>query len=688
MSTHRHFDKICVAVLALTLVVTVLFMNGAVLGINAADRVMGYENRLFDTSRVHTIDIVMDDWDGFIATCENEEYVVCAVVIDGESYKNVGIRAKGNTSLSQVSAMNSDRYSFKIEFDRYDSTESYHGLDKLCLNNTIQDTTYMKDYLTYQLMEAFDVDAPLSSYVDITVNGEDWGLYLAVEGVEESFLQRNYGRNYGNLYKPDSIGFGGGRGNGQNFNFDDFAEENGWDAENLPFGNGNFRGQGGGFIDRDQSAEGFDPSAMFGGNFPEDFDISSMFEGNLPEDFAPSTVFSGDNDFKDRFGGMGGGFGGMGGGAVQLQYIDDDPDSYANIFENAKTSVSSVDRKRLIESLKKLSNGEDLESVVDIDEVLRYFIVHNFVVNGDSYTGSMVHNYYLYEENGQFSMIPWDYNLAFGTFQGNNAKSAVNDPIDTPLSVDGSGTRPMADWIFSNEEYTELYHQYFSEFLSNTDFAAIIDTTAELIAPYVEKNATAFYSYEAFETGIAALHEFCLLRAESIQGQLDGTIPSTDAGQSANSSRLIDASALSLSSMGSMSMGGMGGNRGGNFAEGRNRIGSEEQIPDSNFSDGEMPQTPEDDRSTQNRGGIQPNIGSQEDFSGGSQIPDQERGQGEMGGNRRGGDQFMQWGQNQNWMQGSAATETSAFSPDALIPVGISMLVLLAGILIALKIKH
>ena len=48
---------------------------------------MGYESRLFDTSRVHTIDIVMDDWDSFIENCESEEYSACAVVIDGESYK-------------------------------------------------------------------------------------------------------------------------------------------------------------------------------------------------------------------------------------------------------------------------------------------------------------------------------------------------------------------------------------------------------------------------------------------------------------------------------------------------------------------------------------------------------------------------------------------------------------------------
>ena len=68
----------------------------------------------------------------------------------------------------------------------------------------------MKDYLTYQMMDQFGVAAPLCSYVYIRVNGEDWGLYLAVEGIEEAFLRRNYGSDYGELYKPDPMNFGGG----------------------------------------------------------------------------------------------------------------------------------------------------------------------------------------------------------------------------------------------------------------------------------------------------------------------------------------------------------------------------------------------------------------------------------------------------------------------------------------------
>lgn len=172
LAAGKHIDRICIAIVAATVILTVFFMNGAAFGVQSVERSMGYEERLFDTSKVHSIDIVMDDWDTFLETCENEEYSSCAVVIDGEQYKNIGIRAKGNTSLSQVKQMDSERYSFKLEFDQYDSSKSYYGLDKLCLNNLIQDNMMMKDYLVYQMMADFGVDSPLCSYVYITVNGE------------------------------------------------------------------------------------------------------------------------------------------------------------------------------------------------------------------------------------------------------------------------------------------------------------------------------------------------------------------------------------------------------------------------------------------------------------------------------------------------------------------------------------
>ena len=254
----------------------------------------------------------------------------------------------------------------------------------------------------------------------------------------------------------------------------------------------------------------------------------------------------------------------MGSDDVSLVYTDDDYDSYANIFDNAKTDITDADKDRLIAALKQLNEGTDIEAVVDVDQVIRYFVVHNFVCNFDSYTGSMIHNYYLYEEDGLLSMIPWDYNLAFGGFQGGgDATSMVNYPIDTPVSGGTVESRPMLAWIFADEEYTALYHQYFSEFIAqyfeSGYFEQMMAETKALIAPYVEQDPTKFCTYEEFETGIDTLEKFCLLRAQSVRGQLEGTIPSTDEGQTEDGSALVDASGLSISDMGSMNNGGMGG---------------------------------------------------------------------------------------------------------------------------------
>ncbi|CAH0542721.1 hypothetical protein [Oscillospiraceae bacterium] len=535
MAAHKKIDRICCAVLILSLIVTILFMNGEALGLQASAAALGYETRLFDTTRVHTIDIVMDDWDTFIEGCEDEEYEPCAVVIDGESYKNVAIRAKGNTSLSSVRQLGSQRYSFKIEFDHYDSGKTYHGLDKLCLNNLIQDNTMMKDYLVYRLMGAFGVASPLCSYVYITVNGEDWGLYLAVEGAEDAFLERNYGKEAGELYKPDSM----------SFDADGFEP-----PEQGDFTPGDFPGSPPGDFQMPDNADGTPPEMP---DAAADEEASAAADETGTD--AEASAQTGENRSRPEM--PGGGFGGgSGSDDVKLQYIDDDANSYPNIFDNAKTDVSGKDEKRLIASLRKLSSYEDLEDVLDMDAVLRYFVVHNFVVNGDSYTGSMIHNYYLYEQDGKLSMLPWDYNLAFGGFQGSDAESAVNDPIDDVLS-----DRPMQAWMFSSEEYTALYHEYYEEFLQSADIDGLIDEAYSLIAPYVEKDPTKFCTYDEFETGVQTLKNFCYLRVQSVTGQLDGSIPSTSEAQKESSESLVDASAITISDMGSMgnTMGGKGG---------------------------------------------------------------------------------------------------------------------------------
>lgn len=165
----------------------------------------------------------------------------------------------------------------------------------------------------------------------------------------------------------------------------------------------------------------------------------------------------------------------------------------------------------------------------------------------------MLHNYYLYEENGKLSMLPWDYNLGFGAFsQGgnrdagnnNNASAMVNMAIDTPLSGAKEEDRPMWSKLIHNETYKTQYHELFNQFLANYiengKLEKEIDHVVEMISPYVEKDPTAFYTYDAFQKAAETLKTFVSLRGQSIRAQLSGEIPSTTKEQNSFEGSLID----------------------------------------------------------------------------------------------------------------------------------------------------
>ena len=517
MSSSKAIGFICALAGLLALAITVGMFNYELLGIRKMSRQIGYETRIFDDTKIHTIDIEYDDWVGFLSGCEDEMYVDVEATIDGELYSHTALRAKGNTSLSSVKNAGSVRYSFKMEFDHFEGTSMYYGLDKLCLNNIIQDPSYMKDYLAYKMMYAFGVDSPLCSYVWITVNGEPWGLYLAVEAVEDSFMERNYGLDNGNMYKPDSMSMGAGPGQGQNFDMASFLEEQGVSQEEI--------------------------DVLLGEATEEE-------EAVVQEELEQGNGFN-------PFGG--GGFSMFGGGDdVSLVYSDDKTSSYKNILTSAKRGLRAKDVANVITSLKKLSERKDLEEILDMDEVMRYFVVHNFTQNGDSYTGSMIHNYYLYiEENGKMHMIPWDYNLGYGSFAGGGpgggTSSAINAPINAAtMSSDTDSSKPMASWIFEDEKYTAMYDELYQQFIDEVDRLGILEQAYDLISPYISYDPTAFYTYDEFQLGYEAICAYCRLRAESIQGQLDGTIASTNAGQRENKNQ-IDGSEFNVSNLGGMS---------------------------------------------------------------------------------------------------------------------------------------
>ena len=444
------------AVLAAALVL-LLGLAGKARAILPAGENPGYVSRLFDGSRVHRVDIQVEDWEAFLASAPEEEYIPATVEIDGEAFRQVGLRAKGNNSLRLTEEYGLSRYSLKLEFDHY-TDGSYHGLDKLSLDASFQDNSYLKTWLAFDIMEFLGVPTPLRSFVWVTVNGQPWGLFLAVEEPEEAFARRNFGTNHGQLYKPD---------------YRSLAEEN---AE------------------------------------------------------------------------------------VHLRYTTGEPEDYPGIFENAKLDPSPADRQRLVDSLKTLDSGQRLEEAVDVDEVLRYFVGQVFVMNWDSYLGHTGHNYLLYEEEGKLSMLPWDYNLAFGTYALGmtdpitDPNILLNYPILTPAPGEYMTKRPLYHQLMQVDayylRYQELFGWFLAEYVENGELSAALWQTAELIAPYVEADPTAFCSYEDHRLAVETLEQVCLLRAESARGQLEGRYPATLAQQTQRPGEGVDASHVDLRHLG------------------------------------------------------------------------------------------------------------------------------------------
>lgn len=435
-----------------------------------------YAEEVFDASYIHTIDVTIseEDWSDLLAHPTDKTKYRATVVIDDETVENVAFSTKGSSSLMYVADdENSYRYSYKINFGKGSDRKNWHGIRKINLNNMFADATNMRDYLSYRLFGKMGVAAPGASYVWLTVNGEAQGLRIAVEEVDQCFVDRAFGGE-GTLYEPKH---GKIKADGvQNF-------------------------KKGGSVAK-KNVEGAD-----------------------------------------------------------LVYVDDLPEHYPDIFDNAITEDDAETQARVIRALKYLSEQEDLETYLDTEALIRYFAVHNFLVNFDSYTGPMVKNYFLYEHEGRLSMIPWDYNLIFGEFPADavldhigDSTDVVNQGIDSPLSgsPQTEADRPMWSWIVADETYRTEYHNTIDELISgyidSGEFEEEFDALYEMLLPYVEKDPTAFYTAEEFTTAYETMREVVLLRTESIHRQLDGKLAPVSEQQEEEDR--VDASNIRIADMG------------------------------------------------------------------------------------------------------------------------------------------
>lgn len=107
----------------------------------------------------------------------------------------VGFRLRGNTSRY------SQKKSFKVSFNTFESGAKYYGVEKLNLNGEHNDPTVMRSKVCWDILRKMEIPAPRSNHVQVYINGDYYGLYINVEHIDEEFVKSRFEYNNGNLYK-------------------------------------------------------------------------------------------------------------------------------------------------------------------------------------------------------------------------------------------------------------------------------------------------------------------------------------------------------------------------------------------------------------------------------------------------------------------------------------------------------
>ncbi|MBN1319858.1 MAG: CotH kinase family protein [Thermoleophilia bacterium] len=481
----------------------------------------------FPDDRVLTVHITMDkaDRSAMMADLVGKHYYRADISIDGEVAKDVAVRTKGSSSLMQAAFSPNISAGLKVDFNFFNSERSYHGIKKLCYGNAFTDPTLMKEFLAYEVMAAMGVPTPRACFVDLWVNDVHQGVFTQVEAIDGYFVERNFPDGNGNLYKPE---LAAGR---LDWTEADAAAQ---EAETT------------------QAASGARPSTPQYGPASTTTTTTESYKiggGDL------ETIIQQLGDDADwipgrlKTAGDGGSFDASGGSTRPART---DPMSLMSIdleclvSVGLKTNEGRADHSRLFELLDVLNSDpeevttEDLERVLDVDEVLRYLAALVVLVDLDNYIG-MGHNYYLYENRGRFSIIPWDLNMSFGGFEsGLSEAQLVGFLIDEP-TAQSLDMYPLARHLVKEPECLERYHDYLRELIegpfSVERMDARIEEIAGVIRPYVEKDR--HVSLQRFEEGLnehlaghspswamggvfIGLRHFVEQRCASIAAQLSG----------------------------------------------------------------------------------------------------------------------------------------------------------------------
>ncbi|MFT4627913.1 MAG: hypothetical protein ACI8PZ_006607 [Myxococcota bacterium] len=130
-------------------------------------------------------------------------WVPATLVVDGLRFEPVSVRLKGNGSFQPITS----KPSWKIDLNRHVEGLDLRGLKRLVLNNMSTDPTHVREVLAYRMYREAGVPAARAGHAWVTVNGEPYGLYTAMEDVDADLLAQWFDDPTGPLYELNDVDF-------------------------------------------------------------------------------------------------------------------------------------------------------------------------------------------------------------------------------------------------------------------------------------------------------------------------------------------------------------------------------------------------------------------------------------------------------------------------------------------------
>ncbi|MEM9990513.1 MAG: CotH kinase family protein [Bacteroidota bacterium] len=195
---------------------------------------------------------------------------------------------------------------------------------------------------------------------------------------------------------------------------------------------------------------------------------------------------------------------------ASLSYIGEDSLCYEGFYE-LKSKMGWAEFTHLLKAIDEMP--DTLEQILDVNQTLWMLAFNNLLVNLDSYTGRLSHNYYLYQNaSGQFHPIIWDLNLSFGGFRFSGIGTTMSNEAMQRMSSmlhykQKNEKRPLITNLLSNSLYRKIYvaqlKTMLEENFQNAWYKERAEAMQDLIAEHVQTDEKRLYPFESMRANLA-----------------------------------------------------------------------------------------------------------------------------------------------------------------------------------------